>query len=161
MTRIIFPVLMLLFVSCTKYERKPRQRTDFTGFSIDVRINDKLSTGQIIENPAPIAIMHVWKADNKNYEILSVADAVDGYATDKTSDRLESASYHLLDASVSLRTTAGKYFAFVILDESPSVGKFAYSYTSFEVINGEKTTLTKTFTSRASNAQFEDWYATE
>jgi len=152
---------MLLFVSCTKYERKQRQSTDVTGFSIDVGLNDKLSTGEIIENPAPVAVMHVWRADNKNYEILSVEDAVSGYATDKTSDRLESASFHILGSRVSQKVGQGKYFVFVMLDESPSVGKFAYSYTSFEVIKGEKTTLKKTFTSRVTDKQFEDWHAFE
>jgi hypothetical protein len=160
-TKFIFPVLMLLFVSCTKHERKPRQRTDFTGFSVDVGINDKSSTGQIIENPAPVSIIHVWKANNKQFEIIKVSDAVDGYATEMTSGRLESASYHLRGSSVSQRTTEGKYFVFLMLDESPSIGKFAYSYTTFEVIKGEKTTLKKTFTSRVGNTLFEDWNASE
>lgn len=160
--KIIFPLLLLLFVaSCTKYERKRRPNTNITGFSIEVGINDKLSTGQIIEHEAPVSVIHVWKADNQNLEILSVGEAIDGYATDQTSGQLVSAYYSSLSAPASVQSTEGKYFIFLMLDESPSVGEFAYSYTSFEVIKGEQTTLKKTFTSHATGNQFEDWYASE
>ena len=158
-TKILFPVLLLLFLSCTKEQRKPRQY--LTGYSIAVAMNEKLSNGQIIENSAPVGVIHVWKADNKNYEILSVADAVDGYATDKSSDRLESAYYSSLSSPITEKATEGKYFIFIMLDETPATGKFAYSYTSFEVIKGQQTTLKKTFTSHVVNSQFEDWHATE
>ena len=117
----ILPVLVLICVSCTKYERKHRPSTDFTGFTVEVVLNEKLATGQIVETYAPVGIMHVWKADNKHYEILSVADAVDGYATEMNSGRLESASYNLRGSQVSQITAGGKYFVFVMLDESPSI----------------------------------------
>jgi hypothetical protein len=159
--RIIFPILMLLFLSCTKYERKQRQRINPTGFSIEVKINDKLSTGQIIERDAPVAMIHVWKSNNRNFVVKSVGQAVDGYATDLISDRLESAYYTSLSSPASDRATEGKYFVFVMLDESPSTGKFSWSYTTFEVIKGEQTDLKKTFTSHVSNNQFEEWHAFE
>ena len=161
MARIIFPILMLLFLSCTKYERKQRQRPNPTGFTIDVTINDKSSAGQITERVAPVAMIHVWKSDNRNFHIISVGQAIDGYATDVLSNRLVSAYYTSLSSPASDRAAEGKYFVFVMLDDTPSSGKFCYSYTSFEVIKGEETNLKKTFTSRVSNNQFEEWNAVE
>jgi hypothetical protein len=161
MTRIIFAILMLLFLSCTKYERKQRQTPNPTGFSIDIRINDKSSTGEVTERTAPVAMIHVWKSDNRNFHIISVGAAIDGYATDKISDRLVSAYYTSLSTPAFQNATEGKYFVFVILDDSPSVGKFAYSYTPFEVIKGQRTELKKTFTTRIANNQFEEWNASE
>ena len=152
---------MLLFLSCTKYERKQRQRENPTGFSIQVSINDKSSTGQITESAAPVAMIHVWKSDNRNFAILSVGQAVDGYATDLISGRLESAYYTSLFSPASDNAIPGKYFVFVMLDESPAVGKYSYSYTSFEVVKGERTQLKKTFTSHVNDAKFEDWNAAE
>lgn len=160
-TKIILSILIITFVSCSKEERKPRPNVHITGYSIDIGINDKSTSGQIIEHTAPVAVIHVWRADNKNYEILSVGDAIGGYATDKSSDRLESAYYSSLSSPITEKAIPGKYFVFVVLDESPTVGKFSYSYTSFEVVKGEQTLLKKTFTSHVADNQFEDWNAPE
>jgi hypothetical protein len=159
-TKIILPFLVLVCVSCTKYERKQRQNPNPTGFTIEVQINDK-SSGQITQRSAQVAMIHVWKSDNRNFQILSVGRAVDGYATDVLSDRLESAYYTSLSSPASERATPGKYFVFVMLDDGPTVGKFAYSFTSFEVIKGQETELKKTFTTHVGDNEFEEWNAYE
>jgi hypothetical protein len=161
MTRIIFPVLMLLFLSCTKYERKQRQRPNPTGFTIDITLNDKSSSGLITEEKASVAMIHVWKSDNRNFHINSVGAAIDGYATDVITDRLVSAYYTSLSSPAFERASPGKYFVFVMLDDSPASGKFAYSYTSFEVVQGKETSLKKTFTSRVVNNEYEEWNTPE
>ena len=72
MTRIIIPALIFVFASCSKEERKQRLNLHPTGYAIEIGINEKTSDGQIIEHDAPVSVIHVWKADNKNYVILSV-----------------------------------------------------------------------------------------
>lgn len=149
----------IAFFACSKNDKKELDVK--SGFIIDIKTNSSLSTGQIISNPSSIGVIHVWKADSKNFEISSSSDAIQGYAFDKISQTSIKSDYTSFSSHFTSQVLPGKYFVYVTLDGSEDYGKFAYSFTTFEVAKGEIATLTKTFTTKRVSLSFEDWNATE
>lgn len=153
--------IIILFANCSKSKPDSADTELNSGFIIRVYINKKLTTQEIVSNSASVGAIHVWKADGKDFEIVSSTDAISGYARDKNTSRSIKSDYTTTSNSFAMNAAPGKYFAFVILDDSETGRRFCYSHTPFEVKKGEVTTLEKKFTTKAPNLSFESWNASE
>ncbi len=67
----------LCFCSCSKKDSE--NNTAPTGFSISIKQNNLLSTGQIVEKDISTLIT-VWNADNKDFDLNKTSDLQSGYA---------------------------------------------------------------------------------
>ena len=146
-----FFTLLFLF-SCSKKETS--QPYTPTGFSILVKQNSKLQSGQIIEKDVSCVIM-VWKADGKDFDLAKAFDLMGGYAFDKNAS-ISLKSDYSKTGIMSEKVPPGRYLVFVQLN-----GNLYYSYTYFDVTTGNYNQLKKAFTTNAITAQFEDWNKTE
>lgn len=152
---LILFITVAAFASCKKDEvikddPKP------TGFSLNIYLQDKLSTGETIDRSQK-AFINVWKADGKDFEVKSSLDALSGYAYDKTSDKSIKADYQTFGSHYGGQYPPGKYFVYVMLPEMEIPGSFAYSYTTFEVKSEQWTDLKKVFPYGTTSLNFDPW----
>lgn len=148
----------LLLASCSKKDT-PKPDT-ITGFQIIVKQNSKLQSGQFVANDVA-AIIYVWKADGKDFDLTNTSDMLKGYAYDKISGT--SLKYDFTgNAPIANRTPSGRYFVYVIVTAS-GYGQYSYSYSYFNVTdnNGDINEVKKVFTTNAYTGSFEDWNVTE
>lgn len=155
----ILLIAVLFVVGCSKDDDpEPEIRTQ--GFSIEVKKNERLSTGEIKAQSANISVIHVWKADNKNLSIKSTTDAIKGFAFDNSTSQSVKSEYTYFSSYAFENVDPGKYFVFVRLGNDPGVS-FAYSYTNFELGAGSAAQLKKTFTTKAIPGSYEEWNKAE
>lgn len=161
MKKLLFPLFVALLtvtIGCSKKEA-PKPDT-ITGFQIIVKQNSELQSGQFVANDIA-AIVYVWKADGKDFDLTNTSDMLKGYVFDKNSGT--SLKYDFTgNAPIANRTAVGRYFVYVIVTAS-GYGQYAYSYTYFDVTNnnGDINVMTKIFTTHAHTISFEDWNMTE
>jgi len=153
-----FTLLLIPFIfSCKKDTPKPDK---VTGFQIIVKQDTKLQSGQFVANDVP-AIVFVWKADGKDFDLTNTRDMVSGYVFDNNSGvslKYDYTGY----APIANNAPIGRYFVYVIITDS-GYGQYAYSYTYFNVTdnNGDIDVLKKVFTTNATTLSYEDWNKTE
>ncbi len=159
MRTLIFCLALFLFACDKKDSSEPVLQS---GFILDVKKNEKISTGEVKEMNVSGAVVHVWKTGNDDVRIKNSSDATLGSAYNYTQSKSISSDFRFVTSyRISQNVDPGKYLIFVLLDDTNSSGKFAYSWTAFEVKQGDITNLKKVFTSRAITAAFEDWNKTE
>lgn len=155
-TRSILVTLLatLLFISC-KEESTPAPKPE-TIMDLKVMQQRKLSSGQIVAEPTQ-AIIHVWKAENRDFDVSSSPDIHYGYVFDKQSQSFVTMDYGAIGSKMRERIEAGKYFVHVLLPKSSNNTSLAYSYSYFEIKTGETLNLVKTFSHDISPESYEDW----
>lgn len=144
----------VLLFSCGKKDN-PKPETN-TGFSVVVKQNSKLSTGQVVAKDVNSVIM-VWKADGKDFDVNGT-DFIEGYALDKNSGTSFKYDYSANNI-ISQKAPNGRYFVYVVIT-ADGYGQFAHSYTYFNV-SDNYVQLSKTFTTNANTLSFEDWNKSE
>src|SRR5690554_8064146 len=76
---------------------------------------DKLSTGEDHEIIQPLAVIHIWNADNTDFDFeKSKDDLLSGYIYDKTQNKSLKANYSILNTwTITNELKAGKYVIYV------------------------------------------------
>lgn len=154
---LLFLLPSIMITSCSKSSDAAPTESK-SGFILYVKKNSKLSTGELVASNLKAGVIHVWKADGKNFSITSSTDAINGYAYDNITKTSIKSNYTYVNTfTESQDADPGQYFVFVILDSSLSSGKLAYSYTTFTVKKGEFNTTTKIFASSTTSLSFQEW----
>ncbi|PKV66887.1 hypothetical protein [Pontibacter ramchanderi] len=152
---ILVPLLVfLLFASC-KDEKDPEPVSE-TIMDLKVMKQKKSSSGQTITEPAS-AIIHVWKAENREFDVAASPDIHFGYVYDKISQSYVTMNYGAIGSKMRERIEPGKYFVFVLLPKSSDNTSLAYSYSYFEIKKGETLNLVRTFSHNVSPGAYESW----
>jgi hypothetical protein len=76
-------LLVIGIASCGKKDSPEPEKP--SGFSVSVKQNSTLQTGQIIVKDVACIIM-VWKANGKDFDLSKTMDMAGGYALDKNSN---------------------------------------------------------------------------
>jgi hypothetical protein len=154
---LLFPLFVLfLFSSCKDKDDDEQQPTPATKVILEVMKQSKSSSGQVSLVPAS-AIIHMWVADNSDFDVAASPEIHVGSAFDKTSNSFKTMKYGAIGSRMSETIEPGRYFVYVLLPKSSGSGSLAYSYTYFEIKQGETLNLKKTFGSEVGSGQFESW----
>ncbi|MCC9134859.1 lipoprotein [Pontibacter silvestris] len=155
MKKLLFPLLILLILSaCIDEEPEPITKMDLV-----VTKENKLSSGSITAE-SKMAIIHVWQADNREFDVDASPDIQLGYAYDKESNSFQTMNYGAVGKRMNERIKPGRYFIYVLLPKSSAEGSLAYSYTYFDIKEGETASLSKTFSYDVASGAFEAWEKT-
>lgn len=128
-----------------------------TRLILKVSKQELAGAGQFTAQPTP-AIIHVWKAENREFDVpASASDIYLGFAHDKVSKTSYTADYGAVGSAMNEEIEPGKYFIYVLLNKSANTGSLAHSYTYFEIKEGQKLNLKKTFAYNVGTEQYEDW----
>ncbi len=150
---LLLPIMILVLLAACK---KEQEQEPATRVNIDVMRQSKSSSGQITAHPTS-AIIHIWAADNCEYDVEASPDISVGAAFDKTSNSYKTMKYGAIGSSMNEKVKPGRYFVYVLLPKSSSKGSLAHSYTYFEVKQGQTLSLTKTFSYDVETGEFENW----
>ena len=155
---LLFPLFLCLFLTaCKDEESDPEPEPLPSAVDADVKKQVKAASGAISAKPAS-AIIHIWPADNSDFDVeASGSDVYIGYAYDKVSGEYKTAKYGSVGTRMNEPVEPGKYFIYVLLMKSSGSGSLAYSHTYFEVKEGEKMKLSKTFSYDVPSETFEEW----
>ena len=151
---LIFGIVMLALTGCGGND----DNTDvevFTSMRTRVFIEDELSTGEKIKDPA--GIYHfLFDATGKNFSIASYGDLLDGFAYDATSDKSYEYTNRELetDGSHFILLEPGDYFVVVIISDS---GDGRYSYTNVTLSEGDALEIEKIFDNCCPIFSYEAW----
>ena len=140
----LFSICFILF-SCSSDDNSEKDSQNGTLIFSSYYV-DKLSTGEDHEIIQPLAVIHIWNADNTDFDFeKSKDDLLSGYIYDKTQNKSLKANYSILNTwTITNELKAGKYVIYVNYGEKTN-GKatFAHSYTYFEIKKNEATILKK------------------
>ncbi|MDO6389265.1 hypothetical protein Q4E40_03940 [Pontibacter sp. BT731] len=151
---ILLPILALFFLfSCEKDSPKPELPTLM---NLKVMKEKKLSSGTITTEPKT-AIIHVWNAENSEFDIDASPDIIFGYAYDKSSASFKTMKYGAIGSVMKEKIEPGRYFIYVLLPKSSDRSSLAYSYSYFEIKAGQTLDLFKVFSYDISSGTFEQW----
>lgn len=150
-------MLTIWLFSCSKDSEQQNANETQSGFILDVKKNEKLSTGEIVEKNTEIWAIHVWKANKADFEIRSTSEAVNGYAYDKITSKSIKSDIFSVISPLEKKVEPGRYFVFVTLGYNVGNGRLAYSYTNFEVIKGDIAFVKKVFTTQVGSRDYEEW----
>lgn len=150
---LLLPLLVLLLLSSCKEEEEPVLRTEM---NLEVMKQKRSSSGEITVEPVS-AIIYVWNAENRDFDVNASPDIHFGSAYDKLNGTSQTMRYGSIGIRMREAVQPGRYFAYVLLPKTASSGSLAHSYTYFEIKKGETLDLTKTFSHDAAPNTFEDW----
>jgi hypothetical protein len=153
---LLFPLVVFLLLSSCKDKDKEKTPIPATKVILEVMKQSKSSSGQTTLAPAS-SIIHVWVADNRDFDVAASPDIHVGSVFDKTSNSFKTIKYGAIGSRMNEAIEPGKYFVYVLLPKSSASGSLAYSYTYFEIKQGETLPLRKTFSSDIGSGQFESW----
>jgi|SRR5690606_7320092 len=140
----LFSISLILF-SCSSDDNSEKDSQNGTLIFNSYYV-DKLSTGEDHEIIQPLAVIHIWNADNTDFDFeKSKDDLLRGYIYDKIQNKSLKANFSLLNTStLTSEFNAGKYVIYVNYGEKTNGrATFAHSYTYFEIKKNEVTILKK------------------
>ncbi|WP_162051500.1 hypothetical protein [Pontibacter pamirensis] len=149
---LLLPLLFILFLSSCKKDEPVLSTT----MNLEVMKQKKSSTGEITVEPTS-AIIHVWSAENREFDVNASPDIHFGSIYDKTTKSFQTMRYGAIGIRMREHIQPGRYFANVLLPKSSNKGSLAYSYTYFEIKKGENLDLTKIFSHDVESGVYEDW----
>jgi hypothetical protein len=152
---LLIPLLLLLFLAACKDEQE-KPPTPTTKIILEVKKQSKNASGQKTIEAVP-AIIHMWPAENCEFDVGASPDIHFGYAFDKASNSYKTMKYGAIGSRMSEVIKPGRYFVYVLLPKSSSSGSLAYSYTYFDIKEGENLQLSKTFSVDIGSGQYESW----
>lgn len=129
---IVLCIVSFVFASCSKKETKPAEN-EYTKVLVRT-FREKLLAGIVKDTIRINALIFVWNASNRNFEINSSLTAVAGVAHDNTSNEDLKSDYKGNGSSYEITLKKGKYFVCVVVSDDDGLG--SYSYRTFDV-NGE------------------------
>jgi|SRR5690554_3704302 len=139
-----FTAIVLTF-SCSSDDDSANEVQNGT-LSFNSYYVDKLSTGEERETAQTLALIHIWNADNKDFDFdKSKNDLVSGYVYDNVQKKSLKANYTYLDKwTLSNELKSGKYVMYVNYGQkTEGRATFSYSYKYFEIRKKEVTFLKK------------------
>lgn len=153
MKKLILIICALAIIAgCKKSEDEPK-----TGrYTFSCYIQDRLSTGEIIEKSKDIAVLHIWDANGRDFDTSNFGDAISGYMFDKIEGKsVQSIETKMYLSSAYGELPVGRYLIYInIGNEYPN---FAYSYKVFDIVGGEVTNLKKVFHLGIYPTSYDPW----
>ena len=149
---LLLPLLLVLLLSSCKKEEPVLA----TRMELQVMKQKKSSSGKVTVEPTT-AMIHVWNAENKEFDVNASPDIQYGSAYDKLSESSHTMKYGAIGSSMKEGIKPGRYFVYVVLPKSSGNGSLAYSYSYFDVKKGETIKLAKTFSHDVGEGMYEDW----
>ncbi|WP_187262302.1 hypothetical protein [Pontibacter beigongshangensis] len=104
-----------------------------------------------------MAIIHVWQAENKDFDLALSPDIQVGNVYDKNTASFHTIDYGAIGSTMNEKVLPGRYFVYVLLPKSAGNGGLMYSYTYFEIKKGETLPLKKIFSHDTPTGTFEPW----
>ncbi|WP_439882369.1 hypothetical protein ACSX1A_04215 [Pontibacter sp. MBLB2868] len=148
----ILPLFFLLLLSaCKDDEPDPETR-----MIVEVKKQQQSSSGSITTEKSQ-AIIHVWEAENREFDVAASPDIYLGNIYDKTSETFKTLEYGAIGSRMSEKVEPGRYFIYILLPKSSGNGSLAYTYTYFTIKEGETLKLEKTFGFDLAEGSFEKW----
>lgn len=148
--------LLLLIALITCFHSCKISYPEPTGITFQVKMQEKLSTGEIFPRSVK-SVIHIWDASDKSLQFKSNPDAMLGFIYDNTNKSSVQAIRTDLMANVFYELSPGKYFAYVMMDNFNKKGHLAYSYTDFEIVPNDSLVLKKNFSIDVGAGKYEEW----
>ena len=150
-----FLTIVLLTLSCSRSESNdvqvedPLYGTNKGGVHVSVFYKKKLSSGELIEEKLTPAVIHIWDATNRDFDVeKSGTSIITGYLFDKnTQQSVKPIITSTYKTSFFETLKAGKYFVYINTGDQTdySIPKWNYSYSYFETKYKEDTKMKKVF----------------
>ncbi|MFT2011547.1 hypothetical protein ACMA1I_22945 [Pontibacter sp. 13R65] len=152
--KILFLFFIVLMSAC-KRDNEPAPEP-VSRFILSVSKETMSSTGEITAEPIK-AIIHVWKAENSNFDVNASPNLFVGEVYDKTSGTFRSIEYGAIGTKMNEMLQPGRYFVYVLLPKSTGSSDLAYSYTYIDIKEGKNLSLTKTFKYTTGAGMYDAW----
>ncbi|MFD2512608.1 hypothetical protein ACFSRY_01905 [Pontibacter locisalis] len=150
----LLPILFLIiFTSCKDDEPEVIPETRLT---IEVSKQEASSTGSI-STERTTAIIHVWEAAGRDFDVSKSPDIYLGNVYDNNSETYKTIEYGAIGSRMVEKIEPGRYFVYVLLPKSNNSGSLAYSYTYFDIKKGDNLKLSKTFSHDLDEGIYEKW----
>jgi hypothetical protein len=134
---LLMVMLTIWLFSCSKGSKPQNTNEAQSGFILDIKKNEKLATGEIVEKNTEIWAIHIWNANKADFEIRSTSDALNGYAYDKITGKSIKSDIFSVISPLEKKVEPGRYFVYVSLGYNVGNSRLAYSYTNFDVKKGD------------------------
>ena len=139
--------IIISFTACSDDEGVPVNENKNGSLSFDSYYVDKLSTGEERKTAQSLAIIHIWNADDTDFDFeKSKNDLMSGYVYDNIEGKsLKANRTYMNKWTLSEELKPGKYVIYVNYGQkvSSKQTEFSYSYTYFEIKKQEVTFLKK------------------
>lgn len=149
----LLPILILLFFSACKDKEEPAPETKLT---VEVRKQVKSSSGDISKERTT-AIIQIWEAQGRDFDVSKSPDIHLGNAYDSNSETYKTIKYGAIGSRMVEKIEPGRYFIYVLLPKSSEGSSLVYSYTYFTIEEGEELNLQKTFSYNLAEGAYEAW----
>lgn len=151
---LLLPFILLLSLSaCKKDGNEP---VPDTVINLEVMKQKKSSSGTITAEPES-AIIYMWNAEDREFDVAASPDIQYGAAYDRVNDTSVTMKYGAIGSRMKEKIIPGRYFIYVVLPKSSKSGSLAYSYTYIDIKEGETLNLTKTFSHDLGAGMYEEW----
>jgi hypothetical protein len=150
---LLLSLSILTFLTACKKEKEAEPKTRVI---VDITKQNISASGEIIEKPT-LAIIQIWSAEGSDFDINASPDIHVGYAFDKNTGSFKTINRGAIGSSMNERLAPGRYFVYVFLPKSSGKGSLAYSYTYFDIKQGETLKIVKTFSHSDCTGEFESW----
>lgn len=141
---LLLTLVSVMLFACSKNDDSNAEPEAKQGVQLEFVKDQKLTSGEVVENPFTASILLIWKADGKDFKYSGPNDGI--YAYDNVSAKSFEANYSYTGVkSKTIDLPAGKYFVAFVTDNS-SDPRLAHSYTTFEVKSNSYTKLKKNVT---------------